>query len=485
MSAENQLNLVFIPFPIQGHIVSAVEKAKLLSSRNQRLSITILIMKLPFKTQINDSYTRNLPDSRINFVHLPQKDSTYSEHHHHVKSPEIFLIQFIESQKGLVKEAVANIIQDTSKSSCKLAGFVIDLLCTTMIDVGNEFKVPTYVFFSSGAATLGLFFKMQSLRDEYNQDVSEYDYEDPRTEISVPTYVNKFPATALPSAFLDKETGFIDIAKRFRETKGILINTFFEFESHAIKSLSNDEKIPHVYPVGPIIHLSGDESVKYKEESKSIITWLNQQPDSSVVFLCFGSIGTFDGNQVKEIATALENSGYRFLWSLRKPPPEEQTYQSPAEYEDFDQVLPEGFLQRTAAIGKVIGWAPQMAVLSHRATGGFVSHCGWNSTLESVWCGVPTAVWPLAAEQQANAFQLVKELGMAVDVKMDYRKNCGVIVEAKRIENAIRDLMDLKNGIRVKVNEMKKKSRTAVLDGGSSHDLLGRFIKSVVKNISY
>ncbi|XP_071905974.1 anthocyanidin 3-O-glucosyltransferase 6-like [Coffea arabica] len=116
-------------------------------------------------------------------------------------------------------------------------------------------------------------------------------------------------------------------------------------------------------------------------------------------------------DQVKEIAYALEHTEYQFLWSLRTPPPKGK-FEYPGEYENLEEVLPEGFLQRAAGVGKVIGWAPQAAVLSHPAVGGFVSHYGWNSTLESVWYGVPMATWPLYAKQQVNAFLMLKELGM-------------------------------------------------------------------------
>ncbi|KAF2319813.1 hypothetical protein GH714_019272 [Hevea brasiliensis] len=122
--------------------------------------------------------------------------------------------------------------------------------------------------------------------------------------------------------------------------------------------------------------------------------WLDDQPVASVVFLCFGSMGCFDEDQLKEIACALEHSEYRFLWSVRRPPPPDKLA-SPTDYEDPLEVLPEGFLERTAAVGKVIGWAPQVAILAHPAIGGFVSHCEWNSVLESVWFGVPIATWPI------------------------------------------------------------------------------------------
>jgi len=270
---------------------------------------------------------------------------------------------------------------------------------------------------------------------------------------------------------------FLDLAKRFRETKGMIINTFQELESHGVEYLfSSKANIPPVFPVGPILNLSKAKNDSITEE---IMTWLNDQPESSVVFLCFGSMGSFSEKQVKEVAIALERSGRRFLWSLRRPQPE-GTMEQPKEYENYEEVLPKGFIERTSSVGKVIGWAPQTAVLSHPSVGGFVSHCGWNSTLESLWCGVPIAAWPLYAEQQINAFQLVVELGIAAEIRIDYRSDMGrgnnnMTVAAEEIEDGIRRLMN-DHEMRNKVKEMKEKSRLAVLKGGSSYASIGRFI---------
>ena len=93
------------------------------------------------------------------------------------------------------------------------------------------------------------------------------------------------------------------------------------------------------------------------------------------MFLCFGSVKAFNKDQVKDIASGLQNSGYRFLWSLRRPPPKGMIVDS-SDYTDFNQVLPQEFLDRTSKIGKIIGWAPIAAVLAQPAIGGFVSHCG-------------------------------------------------------------------------------------------------------------
>ena len=128
-------------------------------------------------------------------------------------------------------------------------------------------------------------------------------------------------------------------------------------------------------------------------------------------------------------------------------------------YENIEEVLPEGFLHRTARIGKVIGWAPQVAVLAHSAVGGFVSHCGWNSLIESIWYGVPVATWPMYGEQQINAFQMIKDLGLAEEIKIDYNMNSGYIVSACEVENGVRNLMNINSEVRKKKKEMQKISR--------------------------
>ena len=125
-----------------------------------------------------------------------------------------------------------------------------------------------------------------------------------------------------------------------------------------------------------------------------------------------------------------------------------------------------------------------MEVLAHEAVGGFVSHCGWNSILESLWHGVPVATWPVYAEQQINAFELVRELELAMDLKMDYRmENAQNLVVAEEIEKAIRCLMDTENPTRKRVQEMKEMSRKAIENGGSSFISLGRFIEDMHINI--
>ncbi|KAG6419600.1 hypothetical protein SASPL_121822 [Salvia splendens] len=308
--------------------------------------------------------------------------------------------------------SVKSVVSEMKKCR-RVAGIFVDVMCVDMIDVAKELGVSSYVLFASGAAILRLMFDLQSFGDDRGRDLVEFEGSD--EVISVSSYANPVPARVWPDPVFDRESCFLELSRKAREADGIVVNTFLEMEPRAIGSNSGEERIPRFYPVGPIIGGEAEESGESRRKREEIVRWLDDQPDSSVVFLCFGSMGAFEAEQVVEIAEALEQSGQRFLWSLRKPVYEKGLV-FPGEYENPGEVLTEGFLDRTAGVGKVIGWAPQIAVLSHPSVGGFVSHCGWNSTLESVCCVVPMAAWPLGAKQQANAFQLVKDIGIAVEI---------------------------------------------------------------------
>ncbi|KAH6837354.1 hypothetical protein C2S53_009614 [Perilla frutescens var. hirtella] len=468
--------LVFIPSPGLSHLVSTVETAKLLLDRNDRLSITVLIMKLPNDASVG-TYTEKTSSDlnkspRLRLINLPGLD-----HDQDTPPSQSVPHDFIDKQTVHVRETISNLI---AAADSQLAGLVLDMFCTNFIEISRELGLPSYVFFTSSASGLGLSQHLVEMRSEHHQDLTQFINSD--VELSIPFFTKPVPAKVLPSIVLEGgPVDFLNYFERIRETNGIMVNTFYELESHAIDALNfHGSKFPKVYPVGPILNQS---SQSFDDDVKK---WLDDQPENSVVFLCFGTMGSLDEAQVREIALALENSGFRFLWSLRKPATKGATFVS--EYENLEQVLPEGFLERTKGVGKVIGWAPQVAALSHAAVGGFLSHCGWNSILESVWFGVPIATFPLYAEQQMNAFLLVKELGLAEMIRLDYKMDFGgdrtpEIVGWEEIAAALRRLM-AGNGVREKVKEMQKKARAALEEGGSSFNAQNLFIQDVITNFN-
>ncbi|KAB5519116.1 hypothetical protein DKX38_023435 [Salix brachista] len=251
--------LVFIPTPGVSHLVSTVEVAKQLVDRDERLSITFLIMKLRSDPKV-DRFIDSVSTAcnRIRFIHLSKLEPDPNH-------PNNSFISLIESQRPNVKEEASRLVSrsESSPGSPTLAGFVLDMFCTSMIDVANEYGAPSYIFLTSSAASLGLQFYVQALHDEQKVDPTEFKGSD--TELVMPCLANPHPAKLLPSAMLNKEwlPILINPSRRFRETKGIMVNTYEELESHAINSFSNCNT-PPVYPVGPMLNLNrdGDRDVK-------------------------------------------------------------------------------------------------------------------------------------------------------------------------------------------------------------------------------
>ncbi|XP_012568378.1 UDP-glucose flavonoid 3-O-glucosyltransferase 6 [Cicer arietinum] len=458
--------VMFIPSPGLGHLVSTLEFAKLLINRDNRLRITVLVMKFPNTTE-TDIYTKSLPiTDSLQLINLPECSIPPSS------DLPSSITALLESQKSNVRQVVTNLT--TGEQNGNLAAFVVDMFCTTMIDIAREFSVPAFVFFTSGVAFLGLTLHRHTLRERDNINSTQLQQ---MNELTIPTFSNSVPLKSVPSIEVLKELEWFSIsfAKGLKKANGIIVNSFEELEPYAVRSFLNDidlAAIP-IYPVGPI--LNPDSKTKATADFDDVIKWLDAQPPSSVVFICFGSRGSFEKNQVMEIARAIENTGVRFLWSLRKPPPKGFTI-APIDYHlsDLTSILPEGFLDRTAKFGRVIGWAPQAQILANPATGGFVSHCGWNSTLESIYFGVPIAAWPLFAEQQTNAFVLVSELKIAVEIALDYRVEFNgepnYLVMADKIERGIKRVLDKDGEERKNLKEISEKSRKTLLeDGGLPH----------------
>ncbi|WZZ28493.1 hypothetical protein YC2023_011894 [Brassica napus] len=482
--------LVFIPYPGISHLRSTVEMAKLLVDQENRLTISVLI--LPFlsgSAAAASPYVEALSAASNNRLRYEviSTDGDQTE-------PEATTLDMhIENNIPNVRRAVAKLFDhySTLPNSPKIAGFVLDMFCTSLIDVANEFHVPSYLFYTSNAGVLALGFHVQHLYDNNNYHVRESDFEDSEAELVIPGLTRPYPVKCLPHGLASELwlPIYVNHSRRFKEMKGILVNTVAELEPYVLEYLwsggDTNIIIPQAYSVGPLLHLEHQVDGTQVE----ILQWLDEQPARSVVFLCFGSMGGFSEDQVQELAVALERSGHTFLWSLRRSSPNILN-KHPEEFKNLEKVLPKGFLERTQERGKVVGWAPQVAILANQAIGGFVTHCGWNSLLESLWFGVPTAAWPLYAEQKFNAFEMVEELGLAVQIKRYWRGDHlgGVaavdMVKAEEIERAVRCLMEQDSEVRKRVKEMSKKCHAALMDGGSSRIAMQKFIQDVVKNIA-
>nr|UXB92740.1 glycosyltransferase [Helleborus thibetanus] len=462
----DKIELVMFPSVGLSHIIPTVEFAKRLIERDDRFSVTVLVITFGRRTPY--AYIESVTNSvaHIRFIILPPADLPPPGTQYGIG----YLSIYIQNHQPHVKKALSQLMSESSNSF----RLVLDMFNTTMIGVAKELNVPSYVYITSGAGFLCHMLHLPTLDTDITTEFKDY-----AGDLTLPGYVNPVPVSALPEMLENRKSisysWFLLHARMLRECKGIIVNSVAELELQAVDVFNQMvHDIPRVYLVGPIMNLEGNaHSGSNQAQHDRIMTWLDDQPESSVIFLCFGSRGTLDVPQVKELAKGLEQSGHRFLWSLRHPATDRS--EPPSEYTNPEEVLPDGFLERVGGRGLICGWAPQVEILAHRASGAFASHCGWNSILESLWFGVPLLTWPLDAEQKLNAFQLVKDLGLAVEMKGEGKN----LVVAEEVEKSVRCVMECESEVRRKVKEMSEKCTRALLEGGSSWSSLGSLVENL------
>jgi len=279
----------------------------------------------------------------------------------------------------------------------------------------------------------------------------------------LPSFIRTTDENDIMVNFLIRET------ERSPRASAVILNTFDPFEQDVLDAISS--LLPRVYTVGPLLLLADqikDERLKsigsnlWKEPPGSV-EWLNSKETNSVVFVNFGSITVMTPQQLIEFAWGLANSEKPFLWIIR-----------PDLVIGDSAVLPSEFIIRTEDRGMLASWCPQEEVLKHPSIGGFLTHSGWNSTLETVSGGVPIISWPFFAEQQTNCRYSCIEWGIGMEIDNDVKRD--------DVEKLVRELMEGDKGkeMKRKLMEWKTMAEEAVKPGGSSYLNLDKLIADVL-----
>ncbi|XP_057743503.1 hydroquinone glucosyltransferase-like [Arachis stenosperma] len=460
--------IVMVPSPGLSHLIPLVEFSKrLLSFQRENLHVKFIVPTLGAPSSSMKSILNNSLPPNSSFIILPQiniEDLTEKS------DPAT-------QMKETVKHSLPFIHQElTSLSSTNhLVAILFSVFSTDVIDLASEFNLLTYLFFASGATLFSFCFHFPQL-DQEADDSSKNSLLELTDPVHVPGCSVPFQVKDLPDPVLFERSSevyksFLAVVKNYSLVDGVIMNTFTDLEPDAVRALqqehdnNNGEKnVPFVYPIGPIIQSETSNEVNKLE----CLTWLDNQPPGSVLYISFGSGGTLSQEQLNEIAFGLELSGHKFLWVVRAPSNFGGSAYLSQQKEDPLHYLPSGFVERTKGQGLVIpSWAPQIEILGHGSIGAFLSHCGWNSTLESVSHGVPVIAWPLFAEQRMNAVLLKDVLKVAVRPEA----NEDGIVKREEVARVVKGIMEENEEgleMRKRIKELSDAAAAALSENGSS-----------------
>ncbi|KAJ8635491.1 hypothetical protein MRB53_009758 [Persea americana] len=242
------------------------------------------------------------------------------------------------------------------------------------------------------------------------------------------------------------------------KAKCLLLASFHDLETHAIDIIKGKLPLP-VYTLGPCVPYMTAENRVMGPHNADYFNWLDSQPVSSVLYVSLGSYLMVSGAQMDEIAIGLRASGARFLWVARS---------DSTRLQDL-----------SGGMGLVVPWCDQLKVLCHSPVGGFLTHFGWNSTMESVFAGKIILTLPLAAEQSINSKLIVEDWKIGMKLKNEDK-----IVEREEIARNVKRLMDLEGDegkeMRIRARELQEACKRAIEKGGSSHSDLRMFVGDVL-----
>lgn len=339
---------------------------------------------------------------------------------------------------------------------------VSDASMSFTIDAAEELQIPVVLLWTNSATAFILYLHYQKLIEK---GIIPRDESDLRkhleTEIGwIPSMKNirlkDFPDFVSTTDPQDPMLDFIlHVTGRSKRASAIIINTFDNLERNVLLSLRS-LLLPQIYSVGPLQILENREIDReneigklrlnlWEEEETECLDWLDGKAKDTVLYVNFGSLTILTSEQLIEFAWGLAGSGKEFLWVVRS-----------GMVDGDASILPADFISETENRGMLItGWCPQEKVLSHQAIGGFLTHCGWNSTLESVFAGVPMICWPFFADQITNRKFCCEEWEIGMEI--------GDEVKREKVGAVVKELMDGEEGkrIREKVVEWRRMAEEA------------------------
>ncbi|KAJ3686621.1 hypothetical protein LUZ61_015785 [Rhynchospora tenuis] len=478
--SDKKAHFVLIPLVAQGHLIPMTDLARLLAERGVYVSlITTPINATRIQPIVQRSIESNLP---IQFVELKfpcAQIGLPDECENFDLIDSSYFLPFFEVYK-LLGDPLEQYLRDHHiPPSC----IISDGCNPWTAEVARKLCIPRLVFHGPSC-----------LFALCNYNTSKHKILDHLTDYSEQFVVPNMPLTLCftkanaPNFF--NAPGWEKIRDDAFESEitadAIVLNTFEDLERQFIE-LYEKEIGKKVWTVGPFNLYNKDENSKSirgnklgAEKQEIVLNWLNSHKPKSVLYISFGSLTRKNALQLMELGSGLEAADKPFIWVIKE-----------AEITpEVDRWLSEDFEKRVQQKGLICrGWVPQLAILSHPSVGGFMTHCGWNSILESISLGVPMITWPHFSDQFTNEKLVVDVLGLGVSLGtetvcwMPAGDDKTIWVHRGDIEKAIQKLMgeeEEAEAMRRKVADMADNAKKAMEMGGSSYNNITQLIESIM-----
>lgn len=453
--------------PGMGHLIPVLELGKRLITHHG-FQVTVFVVA----TEVSPAQSLLLQQATT--PHLPNLVSLPVVNDSILVDPEASVLEQLLS---MVRGSLPRLRSAISAMKVPPTVLIVDMFGLEAFKIANEFEMLKYVYITSNAWFLAFTAYLPVLDKLVETKCSDLQ-EPTRIPGCKPLWVEHVfePVLDIKNEMYH---AYMRMAVEITMADGVLVNTWENLEHPTLAAMRDDKllgqivKAP-VYPVGPLTR-----PIEPTDSENGVLDWLGMQPSESVIYVSFGSGGTLSAKQTTELAWGLELSRQNFVWVIRPPMDDDAAaalFTSADGRDGIAEYLPDGFLERTKKVGCVVPmWAPQAQILGHPSVGGFITHCGWNSTLESMVNGVPMIAWPLYAEQKMNAVMLTEELGVAIRPNVFPTKG---VVGREEIATMVRRLMEESEGnaIRAKVKELKYSAEKALSKGGSSYTSLSHVV---------
>ncbi|MCO5585946.1 hypothetical protein L7F22_039881 [Adiantum nelumboides] len=520
---QQVMHMVMVPYPLQGHINPMMQFAKSLIIKYSSAVKVSFININHYHDRIQKAQARSsappcantVPSSPPSTISNDRKKASRKTH----AQPDQDKLQFLcVDLNGLpdnfnfsdlgpslrdfhhaltlsMGEPLRNLLQGLNQKGPPVSCVVFGSFCPQAQIVSAELGLPSFFFWTQSASVLSMYYHAPLLEANGFFPYREQDLQDECTEehcksmsrethsrlVSYvpgvpPLHRSSFPTLLHIDGISDQRFATMrDQLTILPNCQGVIVNSFEELEKDAYKALQEELPFPVSF-VGPLIPSAflGDGDAKdmsvgasLLEEKIECIEWLDGQKKQSVLYVSFGSLFHPSSEDLESIAKGIRESKQPFLWVIRPK----------SSLMDVAEILPKGFLDDTKEYGLIIPWAPQVQVLSHPSVGAFLTHSGWNSTLESVSMGVPMIPCPIKSDQPTNCTFVceVWKIGMAL------KRHKDGTIRSLDVERVVKTVLQQEDGkeMRKRATELQEAARRATRAQGSSCMQMEQFIQLV------